>query len=50
VEESAASGQERNFGTGTIGVDEIRQLDQHPVGGRFGRGTPSRLRAVSKIL
>ena len=50
VEESAASGQEQNIGTGTIGVVEIRQLDQHPVGSRFERGTPGQLRAVSKIL
>ena len=47
VEESAASGQEQNFGTGIIGVVEIRQ---HPVDSRFGRGTPARLGAVSKIL
>jgi hypothetical protein len=35
VEQSAASGQEQNFGTGNIGVVEIRQ---HPVGSRFERG------------
>jgi hypothetical protein len=35
VEKSAASGQEQYFGTGNIGVVEIRQ---HPVGSRFERG------------